>query len=141
MKLGLGLRKFTLPVLQGSCSARALALTLLSGVVAQPITLLATPTLAQDLAPARPADTRILEQRIQQNERVLEDALPPIPPKVGPLESLDSGEYILEFNRSPIVGSRLQLRSIYDEARVRFTRPRNWNTETRSEERRVGKEC
>lgn len=86
-------------------------------------------SLAQDnLAPARPADTRILEQRIRESEQVLQDELPPLPPQVGPVQSLDSGEYILEFNRSPIVGSRLQLRSIYDEARLRFTRPRNWET-------------
>lgn len=38
------------------------------------------------------------------------------------------GQYVLEFNRSPIVGTRLQLRGIYDEARLRFTRPRNWAT-------------
>jgi len=87
-------------------------------------------SLAQDnLAPARPADTRILEQRIRDSEQVLQDELPPLPPQVGPVQPLDSGEYILEFNRSPIVGSRLQLRSIYDEARLRFTRPRNWETE------------
>lgn len=93
--------------------------------------LIAPKSLAQDnLAPARPADTRILEQRIRESEQVLQDELPPLPPQVGPLQSSDSGEYILEFNRSPIVGSRLQLRSIYDEARLRFTRPRNWETET-----------
>jgi cellulose synthase operon protein B len=36
------------------------------------------------------------------------------------------GQYILEFNRSPIVGTRLRMEGIYDEARIRFTRPRNW---------------
>jgi cellulose synthase operon protein B len=36
------------------------------------------------------------------------------------------GQYVLEFNRSPVVGNRLRLESIYDETRLRFTRPRNW---------------
>jgi hypothetical protein len=34
--------------------------------------------------------------------------------------------YILEFNRSPVVGTRFSLRGIYDEARIGFTRPRDW---------------
>ena len=38
----------------------------------------------------------------------------------------DAGQYVLEFNRSPVVGNRLRLESIYDEARLQFTRPRNW---------------
>lgn len=38
----------------------------------------------------------------------------------------DNGQYVLEFNRSPVVGNRLKLESIYDEARLGFTRPRNW---------------
>ncbi|MBW4581955.1 MAG: cellulose biosynthesis cyclic di-GMP-binding regulatory protein BcsB [Tildeniella nuda ZEHNDER 1965/U140] len=39
---------------------------------------------------------------------------------------LAAGQYVLEFNRSPVVGNRLRLRSIYDETRLRFTRPRAW---------------
>jgi hypothetical protein len=35
-------------------------------------------------------------------------------------------QYVLEFNRSPVVGTRLSLRGIYDEARVGFTRPNDW---------------
>jgi hypothetical protein len=41
-----------------------------------------------------------------------------------------TGEYVLEFNRSPVVGNSFRLRGIYDEARVRFTRPRNWKPKT-----------
>jgi hypothetical protein len=48
-------------------------------------------------------------------------------PTVAPAEP---GQYVLEFNRSPVVGSRLRLQSIYDEARLRFTRPRNWEAES-----------
>jgi cellulose synthase operon protein B len=41
------------------------------------------------------------------------------PPAVGK-------QYVLEFNRSPVVGTRFSLRGIYDEARLGFTRPRDW---------------
>jgi cellulose synthase operon protein B len=36
-------------------------------------------------------------------------------------------QYVLEFNRSPIVGNRLRLQGVYAESRLAFTRPRNWN--------------
>lgn len=49
---------------------------------------------------------------------------------IADVKPLPAGKYILEFNRSPVVGTRLQLRGIYDEARLRFTRPRNWQTNT-----------
>ncbi len=42
-------------------------------------------------------------------------------------ETLPEGEYALEFNRSPVVGNRFRLRSVYSEARLAFTRPRGWN--------------
>ncbi len=38
----------------------------------------------------------------------------------------DGKQYVLEFNRSPVVGTRFSLRGIYDEARLGFTRPRDW---------------
>ncbi|MCU0524300.1 MAG: cellulose biosynthesis cyclic di-GMP-binding regulatory protein BcsB [Elainella sp. Prado103] len=37
-------------------------------------------------------------------------------------------QYVLEFNRSPVVGNRLRMEGIYDEGRLWFTRPRNWET-------------
>lgn len=39
-------------------------------------------------------------------------------------------QYVLEFNRSPVVGNRLRMEGIYDEGRLWFTRPRNWNPTT-----------
>lgn len=42
------------------------------------------------------------------------------------VKPLAPGKYVLEFNRSPVVGNRLRLNGIYDEARLRFTRPRDW---------------
>ena len=47
-------------------------------------------------------------------------------PETPVLAPADKGQYVLEFNRSPLVGNRLRLEGIYDEARLRFTRPRNW---------------
>ncbi|MCU0523969.1 MAG: cellulose biosynthesis cyclic di-GMP-binding regulatory protein BcsB [Elainella sp. Prado103] len=38
-------------------------------------------------------------------------------------------QYLLEFNRSPIVGNRLRLQGVYPETRLGFTRPRNWETQ------------
>ncbi|WP_246559640.1 cellulose biosynthesis cyclic di-GMP-binding regulatory protein BcsB [Leptothoe kymatousa] len=42
----------------------------------------------------------------------------------------DDSQYILEFNRSPVVGTRLRLEGIYNESRLRFTRPRNWSVKS-----------
>ncbi len=39
-------------------------------------------------------------------------------------------KYILEFNRSPIVGNRMRLRGVYSEGRLGFTRPRGWDVGT-----------
>jgi cellulose synthase operon protein B len=44
------------------------------------------------------------------------------------IKPLAAGQYVLEFNRSPVVGYRLRLNGIYDEARIQFTRPRNWQS-------------
>ncbi|MEB3356348.1 MAG: cellulose biosynthesis cyclic di-GMP-binding regulatory protein BcsB [Synechococcales bacterium] len=52
------------------------------------------------------------------------EAAPPDPPAEPPLS-----EYVLEFNRSPVVGNRLRLQGVYPEARLGFTRPRDWNVE------------
>ncbi|MGA7937810.1 MAG: cellulose biosynthesis cyclic di-GMP-binding regulatory protein BcsB [Kovacikia sp.] len=53
----------------------------------------------------------------------------PAPPDAT-VNPLPAGQYILEFNRSPVVGNRLRLNGIYDEARLRFTRPRNWKSQS-----------
>ncbi|MEO1763946.1 MAG: cellulose biosynthesis cyclic di-GMP-binding regulatory protein BcsB, partial [Cyanobacteria bacterium J06629_18] len=39
-------------------------------------------------------------------------------------------KYILEFNRSPIVGNRMRLRGVYSEGRLGFTRPQGWDVGT-----------
>jgi cellulose synthase operon protein B len=47
----------------------------------------------------------------------------PNPSTVAPLPA---GQYVLEFNRSPVIGDRLRLQGVYDEARLQFTRPHSW---------------
>jgi hypothetical protein len=37
---------------------------------------------------------------------------------------------VLEFNRTPVVGSRFRMQGIYSEARLGFTRPRNWKIQS-----------
>jgi hypothetical protein len=55
----------------------------------------------------------------------------PDPPTAAPTVAPEAaGQYVLEFNRSPIVGNRLRMEGIYDERRLRFTRPRNWEPES-----------
>lgn len=70
--------------------------------------------------PAAPAET----------PPVVPVAVPKNSPATPVLAPGNAGQYVLEFNRSPIVGNRLRLESIYDETRLWFTRPRNWKTES-----------
>ncbi|WP_421656508.1 cellulose biosynthesis cyclic di-GMP-binding regulatory protein BcsB [Leptothermofonsia sp. ETS-13] len=42
-------------------------------------------------------------------------------------DRLPLSQYVYEFNRDPRVGNSLQLRGTYSEARLKFTRPRNWD--------------
>lgn len=51
---------------------------------------------------------------------------PTIKEEVTPSEPLPTSEYILQFNRSPVVGNRFRLRGIYSTARLGFTRPQGW---------------
>jgi len=44
--------------------------------------------------------------------------------------NLPSGQYTLEFNRSPVVGNRFRLRGVYAESRLGFTRPRGWKVQS-----------
>jgi cellulose synthase operon protein B len=82
-----------------------------------------TDTPSPDQPPKNPpAKTSITEPVEPQ----VED---PQPATVKPTEVIKPskpGQYVLEFNRSPIVGHRLRLQGIYDEARLQVTRPQNW---------------
>lgn len=46
------------------------------------------------------------------------------------VKAAPAGQYVLEFNRSPVVENRLRFEGIYDEARLYFTRPRDWQTQS-----------
>lgn len=81
------------------------------------------PSAPPPVPPAKTADTEPLQP--QTDASTTPDDAPTL--VVNPLAP---GKYVLEFSRSPIVGQRFQLRGIYDEARLQFTRPRNWQTKT-----------
>lgn len=89
--------------------------------------------LAQSNAPATsnpgtPTES-LRESTINESKQRSSNRSPlPNPPVKGPeVAAPASGDpYVLEFNRSPVVGTRFSLRGIYDEARLGFTRPRDW---------------
>ena len=53
-----------------------------------------------------------------------------IKPSSAPTNKAPLSQYVLEFNRSPIVGNRLRLQGVYAESQLAFTRPRNWNLQS-----------
>jgi hypothetical protein len=50
---------------------------------------------------------------------------PPATPKPEP-----TYQYVIEFNRSPVVGNRLRMEGVYPTARLGFNRPRQWDVKT-----------
>ncbi len=106
---------------------------LLALCCAIPLGLSTTLALAQSDEPAAPnaspSTETLRENNINESkERSPNGANLPNPPVKGEeLAAPPSGDpYILEFNRSPVVGTRFSLRGIYDESRLGFTRPRDW---------------
>lgn len=74
------------------------------------------PVLAQESTPT--------SQSAPATENVV--SLPEDLPITPTIAAAEPGQYVLEFNRSPVVGNRLRFQGIYDEQRLHFTRPRNW---------------
>lgn len=67
----------------------------------------------------------------ERKERQSPEGNLPITPKDSQVKAAKKGDpYVLEFNRSPVVGTRFSLRGIYDEARLGFTKPREWKLKT-----------
>lgn len=68
----------------------------------------------------------------ERKEKAPTDPTLPNPPTEIPEVKVpaDGKQYVLEFNRSPVVGTRFSLRGIYDEARLGFTRPRDWQMQS-----------
>lgn len=94
---------------------------------------LTTRALAQSEVgtPSKPSSSTetVRESTINESKQRSTSGFPlPNPPVKGPeVAAPSSGDpYVLEFNRSPVVGTRFSLRGIYDEARLGFTRPRDW---------------
>ncbi|MEW5858440.1 MAG: cellulose biosynthesis cyclic di-GMP-binding regulatory protein BcsB [Cyanobacteriota bacterium] len=56
----------------------------------------------------------------------VESAKPEVPASIAVDDKTPTSQYVLEFNRSPVVGDRFRLQGLYSEARLGFTRPRNW---------------
>ena len=98
--------------------------------------LSATLAMAQSDAPVAPnsSSTETFREGTinESKERSPNGVNIPNPPIKGPeVAAPPSGDpYVLEFNRSPVVGKRFSLRGIYDEARLGFTRPRDWKIKT-----------
>ncbi len=96
---------------------------------AVPIGLSATLAAAQSNAPASPATETLRESNTQERkDRGSPDfPLPTASAKAPEVSAAAAGDpYVLEFNRSPVVGTRFSLKGIYDESRLGFTRPRDW---------------
>lgn len=77
---------------------------------------------AQETAPAATPKT--------ENKPEGSPEQPEIPPATVPEDNTPTSQYILEFNRSPVVGYRLRLQGTYSTAWLRFTRPRSWKLQS-----------
>ena len=101
---------------------------------AVPIGLNATLAIAQSDSPpvvaqASPSTETLRESNVnERKERTPPDSQKSGSSAKGPeVAAPPAGKpYVLEFNRSPVVGTRFSMRGIYDEARLGFTRPRDW---------------
>lgn len=86
----------------------------------------ASPPAAEAPAPTRPTRPTRRPQRASEPAPAdtTEDNT-----SVADTEALPTSQYVMEFNRSPVVGNRFRLRGIYSEARLAFTRPRAWKVQ------------
>jgi hypothetical protein len=86
-----------------------------------------SPAASSTRSPTTPEATPASPAAPTRPQRQLQLAnLPP-----APLVAADKpGQYVIEFNRSPIIGNRFRFDGIYDEARLQFTRPRNWEAKS-----------
>ena len=87
------------------------------------------PLLTRASAPS-PEAAPETESNSSQDGELSNVTLPEDIPVAPEIQPGDSGQYVLEFNRSPVVGNRLRFSGIYDEKRLQFTRPRNWQADS-----------
>ncbi|MEO1123166.1 MAG: cellulose biosynthesis cyclic di-GMP-binding regulatory protein BcsB [Cyanobacteria bacterium J06639_16] len=81
-------------------------------------------------SPQPPASTPAVESQSGSDSGRAAITLPDTSGESPIVKASPPGEYVLEFNRSPVVEDRLRFEGIYDEARLWFTRPRDWETQS-----------
>ncbi|WP_225895283.1 cellulose biosynthesis cyclic di-GMP-binding regulatory protein BcsB [Leptolyngbya sp. NIES-2104] len=76
----------------------------------------------------------VSEPSVAPVEPVASEAPTPQPEKKAeiskPQNAAPMSQYVLQFNRSPAIGNRFRLQGTYAEARIGFTRPKNWNVKS-----------
>ncbi|MBD2019117.1 cellulose biosynthesis cyclic di-GMP-binding regulatory protein BcsB [Leptolyngbya sp. FACHB-36] len=92
------------------------------------------PEPAPDPAPAPASEPAFVPESAPEPPRASSAPAPkPAPPKSAdakPATKAPISQYVLEFNRSPIVGNRLRLQGVYAESRLGFTRPQSWSVQS-----------
>jgi hypothetical protein len=78
--------------------------------------------------PTGDASPLILSQTSGEIGQSRSESLPPPTdtPTASPPPTASTSQYILEYNRSPVVGNRLRLEGVFPETRLGFTRPKHW---------------
>ncbi|MEL7501403.1 MAG: cellulose biosynthesis cyclic di-GMP-binding regulatory protein BcsB [Cyanobacteria bacterium J06554_6] len=107
-----------------------LFLSLLLGLGVQAQTPTDQPTQIQAPNAASGGESGSSGERRNREPLSASETNPALDAAAAELTQTSENQYILEFNRSPIVGSRLRLEGIYNESRLRFSRPRNWDLDT-----------
>lgn len=80
------------------------------------------PTRTSQTTSPSPAATPAEVTPSEREETASAEPTKPARKPTGPVS-----QYVMEFNRSPVVGNRLRLQGVYPETRIGFTRPRNWD--------------
>lgn len=88
-----------------------------------------TPSRPSSSSPApRPADSQSSSEPAAPSDEAAPEAAPAetaASPEASPLS-----QYVLQFNRAPVVGNALQMQGVLSEARIGFTRPRHWQVDS-----------
>lgn len=85
-----------------------------------------SPPPAAAPAPSAPSAPAIAEPDIAEPDIADPDIAAPLAPDA----AMPLSQYVLQFNRSPVVGNALQMRGVLSQARIGFARPRHWQMES-----------
>ncbi|MEO1209255.1 MAG: cellulose biosynthesis cyclic di-GMP-binding regulatory protein BcsB [Cyanobacteria bacterium J06638_20] len=88
------------------------------------------PSQAPATPPSRPAEPRPQAPAAQPPTTTPSEPTPATETASAATDEPFVSQYILEFNRSPVVGLRFRLEGRMDEARLGFTRPSHWRVQT-----------